>query len=110
MLTRRLLIVASALICSTLSPLVYGQANGSLSGTVADKTGGVLTGATVKITSQATGLERDAKTDPRAELSVPLLVDGSVWGVLNIEAPEPDAFGEADAVLVEAIAASGMAR
>jgi HD-GYP domain-containing protein (c-di-GMP phosphodiesterase class II) len=51
-------------------------------------------------------IERDPKTDPRSELSVPILVDGVVWGVLNIEAPEPSAFGEADAVLVEAIAAS----
>jgi HD-GYP domain-containing protein (c-di-GMP phosphodiesterase class II) len=51
-------------------------------------------------------VERDAKTDPRSELSVPIVVDGSVWGVLNLEAPEPDTFSEADAVLVEAIAAS----
>jgi HD-GYP domain-containing protein (c-di-GMP phosphodiesterase class II) len=49
---------------------------------------------------------RDPTTDPRSELAVPIIADGSVWGVLNIEAPEPDAFGEADAVLVEAIAAS----
>ncbi len=49
---------------------------------------------------------RDPKTDPRSELSVPIVVDGSVWGVLNIEAAEPAAFGEADAVLVETIAAS----
>ena len=49
---------------------------------------------------------RDPQTDPRSELSVPIMVDGSVWGVLTIEAPEPHAFGEADAVLVEAIAAS----
>jgi HD-GYP domain-containing protein (c-di-GMP phosphodiesterase class II) len=49
---------------------------------------------------------RDRATDPRSELSVPIVVDGSVWGVLNIEAPEPRAFGEADAVLVEAIASS----
>jgi HD-GYP domain-containing protein (c-di-GMP phosphodiesterase class II) len=49
---------------------------------------------------------RDPKTDPRSELSVPIVVDGSVWGVLNIEAAEPEAFGEADAVLVETIAAS----
>jgi putative nucleotidyltransferase with HDIG domain len=34
------------------------------------------------------------------------MLDGSVWGVLNLEAPEPEAFSEADAVLVEAIAAS----
>ncbi len=49
---------------------------------------------------------RDLNTDPRSELSVPIVVDGSVWGVLNIEASEPDAFSEADAVLVETIAAS----
>lgn len=49
---------------------------------------------------------RDPHTDPRSELSVPILLDGAVWGVLNLEAPEADAFGEADAVLVEAIAAS----
>jgi HD-GYP domain-containing protein (c-di-GMP phosphodiesterase class II) len=49
---------------------------------------------------------RDPNTDPRSELSVPIVVDRSVWGVLNIEAAEPGAFGEADAVLVETIAAS----
>jgi HD-GYP domain-containing protein (c-di-GMP phosphodiesterase class II) len=51
-------------------------------------------------------IARDPATDPRSELSVPIVVDGVVWGVLNIEAPEPDAFAEADAVLVESIAAS----
>jgi HD-GYP domain-containing protein (c-di-GMP phosphodiesterase class II) len=51
-------------------------------------------------------IQRDPKTDPRSGLSVPVMVDGAVWGVLNIEAPEPDAFSEADAVLVETIAAS----
>jgi len=49
---------------------------------------------------------RDPQTDPRAELSAPILVDGEVWGVLNIEAPETGDLGEADAVLVETIAAS----
>lgn len=49
---------------------------------------------------------RDPHTDPHSELSVAIMVDGSVWGVLNIEAPEPEAFSQADAVLVEAIAAS----
>jgi HD-GYP domain-containing protein (c-di-GMP phosphodiesterase class II) len=49
---------------------------------------------------------RDPETDPRSELSVPIMVDGSVWGVLNLEAPEPEAFSEADAVLVETIASS----
>jgi HD-GYP domain-containing protein (c-di-GMP phosphodiesterase class II) len=51
-------------------------------------------------------IQRDPNTDPRAELSVPIFVDGAVWGVLNIEAPEPGALGQADALLVEAVAAS----
>ncbi|HTU78233.1 MAG TPA: HD domain-containing phosphohydrolase [Solirubrobacteraceae bacterium] len=49
---------------------------------------------------------RDPSTDPRAELAVPVFVDGAVWGVLNIEATDPGALAEADAVLVEAIASS----
>ena len=49
---------------------------------------------------------RDPHTDPRSELAVAVMVDGTIWGVLNIEAVEPGAFTEADAVLVEAIAAS----
>ena len=51
-------------------------------------------------------IARDPETDPRSELSVAIVADGSVWGVLNIEAVEVDALTEADAVLVEAIAAS----
>jgi HD-GYP domain-containing protein (c-di-GMP phosphodiesterase class II) len=51
-------------------------------------------------------VERDPKTDPRAELSVPIVVDGRVWGVLNIESSEPGSLAEADAVLVEAISSS----
>jgi HD-GYP domain-containing protein (c-di-GMP phosphodiesterase class II) len=49
---------------------------------------------------------RDPQTDPRSELSVPIVVDEAVWGVLNIEADEANAFTQADAVLVETIAAS----
>ncbi len=37
---------------------------------------------------------------------MPVLVDGEVWGVLNIEATDAGALTEADAVLVEAIATS----
>jgi HD-GYP domain-containing protein (c-di-GMP phosphodiesterase class II) len=49
---------------------------------------------------------RDPQTDPRSELSVAVLLDGAVWGVLNIEATDVDAFSETDVVLVETIAAS----
>ncbi|HEY8303911.1 MAG TPA: HD domain-containing phosphohydrolase [Solirubrobacteraceae bacterium] len=51
-------------------------------------------------------IARDPATDPRSELSVAVMVDGAVWGVLNIEVVEANALNEADAVLVEAIAAS----
>ncbi len=51
-------------------------------------------------------IARDPETDPRSELSVAIVVDGAVWGVLNIEAVEAGALSEADAVLVEAIASS----
>jgi HD-GYP domain-containing protein (c-di-GMP phosphodiesterase class II) len=49
---------------------------------------------------------RDPHTDPGSELAVAILVDGSVWGVLNIEATDAGALGEPDVVLIEAIAAS----
>jgi HD-GYP domain-containing protein (c-di-GMP phosphodiesterase class II) len=51
-------------------------------------------------------ISRDPQTDPRSELSVAIEVDGRVWGVLNIEAVEAEAFREADAVLVETIVSS----
>jgi len=51
-------------------------------------------------------LVRDPRTDPRSELSVPILVDGALWGVLNIEGTDPGSVNEADLVLVESIAAS----
>jgi hypothetical protein len=73
MLTRKALLVA--ILCSVFSlcPLLYGQANGSFSGTVTDKTGSVIAGATVKITSQGTGLSRETKTDGSGHYLVPLL-------------------------------------
>ncbi len=65
-------VIFCSLVCA-LCPMVYGQANGSLSGTVSDKAGAVLSGATVKVTSQATGLARDAKTDDSGHFLIPLL-------------------------------------
>ncbi len=56
-----------------LSCVAYGQATGSFSGTVSDKAGAVISGANVKITSQATGLTREAKTDDSGHYLVPLL-------------------------------------
>jgi HD-GYP domain-containing protein (c-di-GMP phosphodiesterase class II) len=49
---------------------------------------------------------RDPQTDPGSELAVPIFVESTVWGVLNIEATDAGALGEPDVVLIEAIAAS----
>jgi hypothetical protein len=70
---RALLVVVVILLAFSVSPLVYGQANGSFSGTVSDKAGAVVAGATVKATSQDTGLTREAKTDDSGHYLIPLL-------------------------------------
>jgi Carboxypeptidase regulatory-like domain len=63
-----------AVVCVlSLCSYVYGQANGSLSGTVADKTGSVISGASVRIVSQETGLTREMKTDDSGHYLAPLL-------------------------------------
>lgn len=50
-------------------------------------------------------LGRNARTDPRSELSLPIRVEGRVWGVLNLESLERDAFGPDDVLLAEAVCA-----
>ncbi len=76
MLKRKALVVAVLCSVFSLCPLLYSQANGVLSGTVADKTGSVIAGATVKITSQGTGLTREVKTDGSGYYTAPLLPVG----------------------------------
>jgi Carboxypeptidase regulatory-like domain len=75
MFTKRALIAAvfCAITVSICCPLLYGQATGSFSGTVSDKTGSVITGAKVTITAQSTGLSREAKTDDSGHYLVPVL-------------------------------------
>jgi hypothetical protein len=70
---RALLVVLFCLVVLCVSPLLYGQANGSFAGTVSDKTGSVIAGATVKVTSQGTGISREAKTDDTGHYLIPLL-------------------------------------
>jgi hypothetical protein len=66
----------AAVFCSLVflvCPHLYGQATGSFSGTVSDKAGAVISSATVKVTSQDTGLSRDARTDDSGHYLVPVL-------------------------------------
>jgi len=53
--------------------LTYGQVTGSFLGTVTDKSGAPVSGATVTITSQGTGATRDTKTDDAGHYIVNLL-------------------------------------
>src|ERR1700693_496907 len=53
--------------------LVYGQATGSISGTVTDSTGAPVPNAKVSVTAPATGASRDAVTDANGHFVVPLL-------------------------------------
>ena len=70
---RALLGVVFCSLVFSVCPLLYGQATGSFSGTVSDKAGAVISGATVKVTSQDTGLSRETKTDDSGHYLIPLL-------------------------------------
>ena len=70
---KSLLLCCFCVMVVFFSSQVYSQANGNFSGTVSDKTGSVITGATVKVTSQGTGLTREAKTDDTGHYLIPLL-------------------------------------
>jgi Carboxypeptidase regulatory-like domain len=66
-------VAGMALVCASAA---RGQATGSFSGTVLDKSGSVISGASVKATSQATGVSRGAKTDDAGHYLIPLLPVG----------------------------------
>ena len=68
-----LLVAISATLLFTACPLLYGQATGSLSGTVTDKTGSVVAGAKVTASSQGTGVVRESTTDGSGHYLIPLL-------------------------------------
>ena len=49
-------------------------------------------------------LSRDPGTDPGSELSMPIRVGGSVWGILNLEQQDTDAFSDEDLLLADTVA------
>jgi len=66
----------AAVFCTfviSVSSLSFGQASGSFSGTITDKSGSVITGAKITATSQATGVAREATTDDTGHYLIPLL-------------------------------------
>ncbi len=65
------------LLCVALSVGLYGQTSaGSISGTVKDRQGGAIGGASVKATNQSTTNERNSKTDSAGDYNLAQLTPG----------------------------------
>ena len=77
MLIRKTLLVLCCSLVFPICPLLYGQATGSFSGTVTDKTGSVVSGAMVKAIVQGTGVSRESRTDDTGHYLMPLLPIGN---------------------------------
>jgi len=71
-----LLLGVLCVLALVFCPVTHGQATGSFSGNVLDKSGAGIPGAAVAATSQGTGLVRDAKTDTAGHFLIPLLPVG----------------------------------
>jgi hypothetical protein len=86
MLNKRALLIAVVLsVAVSACPVLYGQASGSFSGTVSDKAGALVAGATVKVTSQGTGISREAKTNDAGYYLIPLLP--VAFYTIHVESP-----------------------
>jgi len=74
MLHKRALLVAVVFsLAFSVCPLLYGQATGSFFRHCLRQSGRRIAGATVKATSQGTGLSREARTDDSGHYLIPLL-------------------------------------
>jgi hypothetical protein len=68
------LVCAAALCCGQRA---YGQATGSFFGTVTDKSGSAISGASVKVSSQSTGAVREATSDETGHYTINLVPVGT---------------------------------
>ena len=73
MTRKNILLVLVCLVLLFVCPRAHSQVTGSFLGTVTDKTGSAIAGATVKVTSQGTGVSRDTKTDETGHYILNLL-------------------------------------
>ena len=76
-------------IAFAISPSLHAQATGSFSGTVTDKSGSNVSGASVTATSGATGLVRTGKTDEGGHYVIPLLPAGAYTVRVNSSGFQP---------------------
>src|SRR5579871_3123992 len=69
--------VIVCLLTLTAAPFVYGQATGSISGTITDTTGSAVPRAKVTATAPATGASRTTNSDDNGRYVIPLLGVGN---------------------------------
>jgi hypothetical protein len=72
-----LLFLVVCVLTLMISPAIHGQATGSFSGNVLDKSGSAIPEAAVVVTSQGTGLVRNGKADNVGHYLIPLLPVGT---------------------------------
>jgi len=72
-LQKKLFALTFVLFALSMCGLLYGQATGSISGTVTDVSGSGVPGANVTVTAPATGVTRTAVTDSNGAYVIPLL-------------------------------------
>src|ERR1700735_2958331 len=65
--------IRTCLLTIASGQLLFGQATGSISGTITDSTGSALPGAKVTVMAPATGLTRSSVTNENGEYIIPLL-------------------------------------
>src|SRR6266436_4897266 len=73
MCKRILTAVVVCIVAACCGQMAYGQATGSFLGSVTDKSGSAISGASVRVTSQGTGASREAKTDDAGHYIINLL-------------------------------------
>ena len=67
-------LLAAGLLAFTLTPVAAQEYRGSILGTVTDTSGGVVAGAKVTVTNEATGTAVEAQTNAEGRYVVPFLV------------------------------------
>jgi Carboxypeptidase regulatory-like domain len=83
----KILLLAVVCFLALMVPsALHGQATGSFSGNVLDKSGSGVPGATVIATAQATGLARNTKTDSAGHYLLPLLPVGTWTYTVRVDA------------------------
>ena len=70
-------LVCVFVLALAICPALHSQARGSVAGNIVDKSGSVVPGASVTVTSQSTGQARAVKTDGTGHYDVPLLSVGA---------------------------------